>query len=594
MTLGTSILDTLPSQLAQQRMAAIKQALDTCQIKVYEQVLSFQDRHQFEEVRVIPYNPDEVLIIVRDITERKLVEAQMEAARQQAEAANTAKSQFLATMSHEIRTPLNAVLGMISLLEQSSLTVEQRQLVRTIRNGGEVLLAIITDLLDFSRIEAGRLELSSEPLEVRPTVESVLALFAAKLAEKQLQLSLQVDPQVPLWIRGDAQRLQQILINLLSNALKFTERGSITVTLSAKPLASQPQTCEICFQVQDTGVGIAPDKIDLIFQPFQQGDSSISRRYGGTGLGLSICRHLCELMGGIITFESQQGLGSTFSLTVPAEIVPPPRSPELTAAHLASAVPSPSSLLALRLPLQILVVEDNPVNQTVAEALLRCLGYQPTQVSHGVEALTALEQHNYDVVFMDVEMPEMDGLTATRLIRHHFGHAVYIIGMSAAAFPESRQRALESGMNDYLTKPIQLHTLSAALQQSTTSITDILAGEPALTLDPQVLITLKTVLGAQAAEVIPRMLQAFVRDTTQRLQDMAQACAQEDWERLRKLAHGLKGTSSQLGAQKLYKLAQDLEAGCRIPLPDQHLQTVLQQIHSEFTLVIQALEQEIP
>ncbi len=593
MTLGTSILDTLPPQLAQQRMAAIEQALDTRHIQVYEQVLSFPDRQQFEEVRVIPYNPDEVLIIVRDITERKLAEAQMELARQEAEAANAAKSQFLATMSHEIRTPLNAVLGMISLLEQNLLTVEQRQLVKTIRNGGEVLLAIISDLLDFSRIEAGRLELTSEPLEVPATVESVLALFQAKLAEKQLQLSLQVDPQVPPWIRGDAQRLQQILINLLSNALKFTEQGSITVTLTATQLAAETQTCEICFQVQDTGVGIDPDKIDLIFQPFQQGDSSISRRYGGTGLGLSICRHLCELMGGTISFESQKGLGSTFSFRIPAEIVPPPQSLESPSAHLAQVVPSPSSLLALRLPLQILVVEDNPVNQTVAEALLRCLGYQPTQVSNGVEALAALEQQDYDVIFMDVEMPEMDGLTATRLIRHHFGHSVSIIGMSAAAFPESRQRALEAGMNDYLTKPIQLQTLSAALQQSTAPTSDILGGEPALSLDPQVLLTLKTVLGSQSMEVIPRMLQTFVWDTTQRLQDMAQASAQEDWARLRKLAHGLKGTSSQLGAQKLYKLAQDLEAGCRLGLPHQHLQTLLQQIHTEFTHVTIALEQEI-
>jgi PAS domain S-box-containing protein len=593
MVLGTSILDTLPPHLAQQRLAAIEQALNTHQIQIYEQVLNFTDRQQFEEVRVIPYVADEVLIIVRDITERKLAEAQMEAARQEAETANAAKSQFLATMSHEIRTPLNAVLGMISLLEQNSLTVEQRQLVRTIRNGGEVLLAIISDLLDFSRIEAGRLELSSEPLEVRTTVESVLALFEAKLAEKQLQLSLQVDPQVPQWIQGDAQRLQQILINLLSNALKFTEQGSITVTLSATPHAAEAQTCEIHFQVQDTGVGIDPDKIDLIFQPFQQEDSSISRRYGGTGLGLSICRHLCEMMGGTISFQSYKGVGSTFSLTVPAEIVPPPQSPESPSVHRVTAVPSPSSLLALRLPLRILVVEDDPVNQTVAEALLCCLGYQPTQVSNGVEALAALEQQAYDVIFMDVEMPEMDGLTATRLIRHHFGHSVCIIGMSAAAFPESRQRALEVGMNDYLTKPIQLHTLSAALQQSTAPTSGILEGKPALTLDPQVLLTLKMVLGVQAVEVIPRMLQAFMRDTTQRLQDMAQALAQEDYVSLRKLAHGLKGTSSQLGAQKLYQLAQDLEAGCRIPLPSQHLQTVLQHIHAEFTHVSQALEQEI-
>jgi PAS domain S-box-containing protein len=394
-----------------------------------------------------------------ELHERQRTEAELIVARDQAQAANRAKNQFLATMSHEIRTPLNAVIGMTSLLQTMPLCDEQQRLVATIRQGGEVLLAIVTDMLDFARIEAGKLELLAEPFDLHATLQDIVALLRGRALEKQLDLSLHLAPQTPKKIVGDATRLKQILLNLLGNALKFTEVGFVSLRVDATPVPLQRDTFDLQFAVQDTACGIADDKLELIFQPFQQGDSSINRRYGGTGLGLAICRRLCDLMDGQIRVESRLGEGSTFFVTLRFVVLPPDEP--VAPVRFVPRVPQ----MAATLPLEMLVVEDNPVNQMVLGALLRRLGYQPAMADNGLQAMAALERQHFDVVLMDIEMPEMDGLTATQHIRACYDDRVRIVGISARAYEDSRQSALDSGMDAYLTKPIQLDALVRVLQQ---------------------------------------------------------------------------------------------------------------------------------
>jgi signal transduction histidine kinase/ActR/RegA family two-component response regulator len=404
--------------------------------------------------------------------------ATMEHARDEAEAANRAKSTFLATMSHEIRTPLNAVLGMAALLLDTPLTDEQEEFVKTIRMSGDALMAVINDVLDFSKIESGRLELDVRPLDVRACVRDTLDLLAHRADEQGLALTASVADDVPAQVLGDGDRLRQVLINLVNNGIKFTERGSVAVGVNLQPTEGEGDgTLQLHFAVSDTGIGIAPERMYQLFQSFSQLDVSTTRRYGGTGLGLAISRRLTELMGGNLWVESTPGQGSTFhfTITVTAAVGICQNNSDAEPFQLLARIGE----LGAAAPCQILVVEDNIVNQKVAQHLLHRLGYSVDIAANGREAVAALRNHVYDVLFMDLHMPEMDGLEATRIIREQMPpeQQPAIIAMTAAALLEDRQASIDAGMNAFITKPLRVEQLVEVLRSVGRSTTQDGQGE---------------------------------------------------------------------------------------------------------------------
>jgi signal transduction histidine kinase/CheY-like chemotaxis protein len=422
----------------------------------------------FPQSRFLPYIGS-LVFVGRDITQLKQMMADLEAARQKAEAADRAKSEFLAVMSHEIRTPMNAIVGMTGLLMESELAEEQREWAEIVRNSGNALLSLIEDILDLSKISAGKLELLNMDFSLRDCVEGVVNSFGYAARGRGLTLEAALPPDFPPLVNGDGKRLRQVLTNILGNAVKFTTEGSVQVTLTCMPLP-EPNQVELQFAVADTGIGIAPDRMARLFQPFTQADAAISAKYGGTGLGLAICDRLCQLMGGRIWAVSrgtvggnppadfvlpEHPVGSIFYFTVQVGTV--------TSTRQAPRVVSPPTARFPSEALRILVAEDNPVNQRVMAHILRKLGYNGDFVSTGQEVLARLEQQTYDVVLMDVQMPGMDGLTTARRIRQTWGERPKIIAVTAEAMVGDREKCLQAGMDGYLSKPFRLEELVAVL-----------------------------------------------------------------------------------------------------------------------------------
>ncbi|ASP39660.1 hybrid sensor histidine kinase/response regulator [Bacterioplanes sanyensis] len=501
-----------------------------------------------------------------DMTELKRNEDELLRARQQAEQANEAKSRFLASMSHEIRTPMNGVLGVLGLLKKTPLNSEQQSMVKTARESGEHLLTIINDILDFSKMEANKLSLENADFAIHTLFQQVHELLLPQAQNKSLQLSYRIDEDVPSRLNGDADRLRQILINLINNAIKFTVKGHIDV--NAMLLQQQGEQVSLRLQVQDTGIGIAEDEQAQLFEEFTMADQSLARKQEGAGLGLAICKRLVTLMEGDIGVISQQGHGSTFyvDLTLPVAIS---KAEDDTAA---------TTLLKPKAGLRILLAEDNSANQFVFKSILDAADLLVDVAADGEEAVAACQQRPYDLILMDISMPRMDGMQATQIIRQLPGGIaqVPIVAITAHALDGDRERFLTAGMNDCLTKPLQGDKLLSCIAQWTASITDAAQpiqhnpeqppepAEPAEPAEPYVNSgVLQQLAKDTSAALIPKLCDLFIQDSQQRLQALQHALANHDVQTLEFETHTLGSSAAAHGVTRLCQQCREIERLCR-------------------------------
>ncbi len=416
-----------------------------------------------------------------ELIERKQTEIKLAQAKESAETANKAKSEFLANMSHEIRTPMNGVIGMAQLLATTPLSDDQKHFVQIILDSGDALLTIINDILDLSKIESGKLNLEAQEFNLIDTLNSACNLLSKQAFDKGINLRYQVQPNIPKMFIGDSSRLRQILINLIGNAIKFTERGSIAIAVSGKSMTAN--TYELRFAIADTGIGINSEHIGNLFKPFMQADTSINRQFGGTGLGLAICKRLVELMGGTIWVESLGNIGGSPHQDWNITRTDTPLQGSIF--HFAIGLPVHASnqsieasdslasidveIIPEQLPIKILIVEDNILNQKITQLMLKKLGYESDIIENGQECLTILSNPNpataYEIIFMDVQMPVMDGITATKRIRENLSspHKPWIVALTADALADEQKACMDAGMNDFISKPVRIKEVSRAI-----------------------------------------------------------------------------------------------------------------------------------
>ena len=496
-----------------------------------------------------------------DVSEQRAARDAMQRAVESAQAASQAKSDFLANMSHEIRTPMNGILGMTELVLESDLDAEQRDDIGLVKASAGALLNIVNDILDFSKIEAGKLDLEEVSFDPRTLVHETLRSMALRAQQKGLDLACVIPPELPRFMKGDPGRLRQVLINLLGNAIKFTQQGSVTVTLTLG--ADVDERCDVEFAVTDTGIGIPLEKQQLIFEAFSQVDGSTTRQFGGTGLGLTICRRLVILMQGDLQVSSEPGKGSTFRFSVPLRHSAPQTLAESTLSERIDQAPV-LALAARTAPqeatgngLRILLAEDNPVNQRLALRLLEKMGHRITLVDNGVSALERVMQGGLDLVLMDVQMPELDGLSATRRIRQweqaNGGH-VPIIAMTARAMQGDRERCLEAGMDDYLSKPIDSERLRQLVSRfHVEQAGPVLAWRAALLrLDGD-------------SGLLLELAQLFIDDGPELMDTLYVALADDDLAASQRAVHSLQGVLVNFGAQRAIAQAERMSASLHEP-----------------------------
>jgi PAS domain S-box-containing protein len=494
---------------------------------------------------------------LRNIEKRLEVEANLKQALETAMAANLAKASFLAVMSHEMRTPLNGVIGCLDLLENTTLNSDQSGLVTTAIKSGEALLSQISDVLDFSKMEAGKLDLELAPFNVRDLIDSVATILESQAKAQNNCIQIVIDSDVPRWLLGDAMRLRQILLNFASNAVKFTTDG--IVKLEVKKLSSDDISARYQFSVVDTGIGISPESIENLFKEFSMVDNSYKRRSGGTGLGLAISKILVTAMGGQTGVLSKIASGSHFWFELILETAEP--IAKKSAIEVAEFIPQPKQN-----NLRILLAEDNLTNQMVAVRMLAAAGHSVETAIDGTEALAKVQSEDFDLIFMDISMPVMDGLEAAFLIRAlpEPKNKIPIIAMTANAVLGDRERFLEAGMTRYLSKPIRKSDILAALVdieivQSTIMKTqaDIVAGG-LLLIENTELEKLAKELGP---DILPVVLRQFIVEVELRCPMASQAFLQGDLEGVRKATHALSGICATVGAQDLRSLAEAIEVG---------------------------------
>lgn len=456
---GRRLVSLYPQENVPQILDLLRQALDTSEQRSMEIAVRSENPEVWLSVRLKPIIRDKrllgLIVVETDITDQRKVALEI-AARKRAEEAAETKARFLATMSHEIRTPLNGILGIASLLAENMTGEDNIRHLNILQNCGQTLLALVNDILDFSKIEAGKFALEHISFDLPSSVKDIVDLLKNKALEKGLLLQYEIENSIPIWIFGDPTRVRQILLNLVGNAIKFTDRGQVLITVTSKQLKAQ--THEIRIGVRDTGLGIAPENQKELFQPFSQVDAATTRKFGGTGLGLSICKGLSEAMGGKIGLTSEIGKGSEFFFTMVATEAPPRNTRQKC-----TVFEHPSEDKRSK-SFKILVAEDNRVNQMVIIGFLKNFGYSADIAENGIETIHLLEKQKYDLILMDCHMPEMDGFEATKeIIRRWQKNRPIIVAATASALQEDRERCLACGMDDILLKPITPDSLSKIL-----------------------------------------------------------------------------------------------------------------------------------
>jgi len=506
------------------------------------------------------------------------VQHRLREARAAAEAASRAKSEFLANMSHEIRTPMNGIIGMAELLRDTRLSGEQREYVEAVHNSAEALLDILNDILDFSKVEAGRIEINAVPLELRKTIEGVLSPLRFRAAQNNIAFRLHVAEDVPDRLLGDSVRLRQVLINLVANAIKFTEDGSVELCVTRDAPESGADHVALRFAVRDTGVGIPEEKLEHIFDAFSQADSSITRRFGGTGLGLAISSQLVRLMHGRLEVSSRVGEGSTFTFTA--------RFPLDNTEHAKEDSPPEDTQQASSEPsrtYRVLLADDNAVNRRFGHDVLQKAGHHVVTVNDGAEAVEAAKTGEFDAIFMDVQMPGMDGYTATRQIRklqQVSGTHCPVIAMTAHTMQGDRERCLKAGMDAYVAKPVKPRELLNALNDiiDTATTDDAAACAPVSSSDNSEKSAAQNPsddhaqrcglqealhnLGGDAV-LLRDLAQLYLQESPSLLSDVHEAAENRDWDSLKRSAHSLKSALGALGQESAFQTARCVEEQAR-------------------------------